>query len=191
MIDRKANAMTILFLDFDGVLHPHEVYMYHGRSSIELRAGPEHRLFEHAELLASLLLPFPEVSIVLSTSWCAAFRRFDAVKAYLPRALQKRVMGATWHSGKDRYRWSNMSRYDQINEYVARHQVENWLAVDDDDEQWPDALRDRLVHTHEWHGLGVEGTRQELLEKLTRLRDAGVAGGAAANEPRLLPGSCW
>lgn len=179
--------MTILFLDFDGVLHPHEVYLYHGRG-IVLEAGPEHQLFEHAELLASLLEPFPEVRIVLSTSWCATMRRFDAVRARLPAALQKRVMGATWHSAKDRYRWSSLTRFEQIYEYVIRHQVGNWLAVDDDDELWPDKQRDALVHTDEWFGLGKAETQRELSEKLLRLRESGVR---TPQQARFLPGTCW
>ena len=182
--------MTILFLDFDGVLHPHEVYMYQGQG-IVLKAGPEHRLFEHAELLASLLEPFPEVHLVLSTSWCSTLRRFDAVKSYLPEALQRRVMGATWHSAKARYYWGSLTRYEQINEYVNRHQVGNWLAIDDDDDSWPENQRDVLVHTDEWQGLGVPETQQELQEKLLRLRERQAVSGGGIKPVRLLPGSCW
>jgi len=180
--------MTILFLDFDGVLHPSEVYKYHGRG-IVLEAGPEHQLFEHADLLATLLEPFPEVNIVLSTSWCSSLRRFDEVKARLPKALQARVAGSTWHSAKEQYRWGSLTRYEQIAEYVSRHQIINWLAIDDDDERWPESGRDSLVHTDHWLGIGVVSTQQELQAKLLRLRET---GGEREGRPiRLLHSSCW
>lgn len=180
--------MTILFLDFDGVLHPHEVYMYHGRG-IVLKAGPEHRLFEHAELLATLLEPFPEVHIVLSTSWCSTLRSFDVAKDYLPQALQQRVIGATWHSAKEHYRWFSLTRYEQIYEYVSRHQIDNWLAIDDDGVKWPDNQRHTLVHTDAWQGLGKSESQHELQSKLLRLRESG--GESEPKPTRLLPGSCW
>lgn len=180
--------MTILFLDFDGVLHPHEVYMYQGQEVV-LKAGPEHRLFEHADQLATLLEPFPEVHIVLSTSWCMALRRYDKAREYLPKSLHPRLVGATWHSAKDYYRWMSMSRFEQIHEYVSRHQVINWLAIDDDDDRWPDEYRDMLVHTDEWHGLGRPETQRELQEKLLRLR---ASGGEREERPiRLQHSSCW
>lgn len=178
--------MTILFLDFDGVLHPHEVYMYHGRG-IVLEAGPEHRLFEHAELLANLLEPFPEVHIVLSTSWCQSLKGFDKAKGYLPESLQQRLIGATWHSGKERHRWYNLTRYEQIHEYVIRHQVFNWLAIDDDGEEWPEKQLNSLVYTDEWLGLGKPETQQELREKLLRLRETG--GDREPKPAKLLRGA--
>lgn len=146
--------------------------MYHGRG-IVLEAGPEHRLFEHAELLASLLQPFPEVRIVLSTSWCLSLKGFDKAKGYLPQSLQQRLIGATWHSAKERHRWTSLTRYEQIHEYVIRHQVTNWLAIDDDGDEWPEKLRNSLVYTDEWQGLGKLETQQELREKLLRLRELG------------------
>jgi len=55
----------ILFLDFDGVLHPDEVYLVHGRPVLR----DDGSLFMWAPLLAEALTPFPDVQIVLSTSW--------------------------------------------------------------------------------------------------------------------------
>lgn len=180
--------MTILFLDFDGVLHPSEVYVYHGKG-IVLKAGPEHHLFEHAELLATLLEPFPEVHIVLSTSWCSTLRSFDRVKEHLPQALQQRVIGSTWHSAKEHYRWLSLTRYEQIDEYVSRHYIDNWLAIDDDGDSWPDSKRHTLIHTDAWQCLGKLESQQELQAILLRLRES---GGESEPKPVRLPhGSCW
>jgi len=182
--------MTILFLDFDGVLHPSEVYKYHGRG-IVLEAGPEHQLFEHAELLATLLEPFPEVRIILSTSWCSTLGRFDEVKCHLPESLQQRVIGATWHSRKEQYRWHSLTRYQQIYEYIIRHQIGKWLAIDDDDDGWGEKYRGNLVHCDEWWGLGSAETQRELIEKLTKLRDAPEPEPEPVKITWALPGSSW
>lgn len=70
----------ILFLDYDGVLHPDPL---HDRQ----------RLFEHKDRLAETLAEFPEVSIVLSTSWRTSHAR-EQLLAPLGD-LQARVVGVT------------------------------------------------------------------------------------------------
>ena len=83
----------ILFLDFDGVLHPDEAYLVKGRPV--LRA--EGALFMWAPLLVGALKNYPGVQIVLSTSWARELR-FTRARSFLPPELQQRVIGATWNS---------------------------------------------------------------------------------------------
>jgi hypothetical protein len=72
---------VILFLDFDGVLHPDPCY-------------DTRRLFEHAPRLVDVLNEFGEVCVVLSTSWRST-KSLDALTAPLPAGLCERVIGAT------------------------------------------------------------------------------------------------
>ena len=83
----------ILFLDFDGVLHPDDAYLVRGRPV--LRA--EGALFMWASPLAALLDAHPQVQIVLSTSWARELG-FSRARRFLPDTLRARVIGATWHS---------------------------------------------------------------------------------------------
>lgn len=148
----------ILFLDFDGVLHPDDVYLVQGRPL--LRA--EGKLFMWAGLLVEALAYVPHVRIVLSTSWARELR-FARARDYLPSELRPRVIGATWHSKMsvdDEYRllgretwWDRATRYQQIRRYVNRARLTSWVAVDDDTEGWADADRDRLVQTDGQLGL--------------------------------------
>jgi hypothetical protein len=69
----------VLFLDFDGVLHPDPC--------------PATRLFEHAGALADALAP-TSAQIVLSTSW-RSLHPVEMLKGRLPPALAQRVIGAT------------------------------------------------------------------------------------------------
>lgn len=155
--------MTILFLDFDGVLHPDEAYFVRGKV-VQLRADG-HTLFEHAELLAEVLDAHQDVHVVLSTSWVQALG-FNAAKARLPEQLQARIMGSTWHSAGNKYEWNALTRYQQIMRYVLRHNVQDWLAIDNDDYGWPANKRHLLVHTDDWMGLGSDVSLDELKEKL-------------------------
>lgn len=156
--------MTVLFLDFDGVLHPNEVYLARGRN-VELRADG-HELFEQADLLVQLLEPHPLIQIVLSTSWVFGLKCFDEVKGRLPKALQDRVVGATWHSSMSHYQWLSMTRYEQIMTYVLSRPLLDWIAIDDNDEGWPEDMRCHLVHTDEWLGLSDLAAQEDLKMKL-------------------------
>jgi hypothetical protein len=107
---------VILFLDFDGVLHPDAVYLERGRPV--LRADGE--LFMWSRHLLDALASAPHVRIVLSTSWARELR-FARARDYLPADLRPRVIGSTWHSGMatdDEHRplgrdtwWDTSTRY--------------------------------------------------------------------------------
>jgi len=143
----------ILFLDFDGVLHPDAAYLEKGRPV--LRAEGE--FFMWAPYLVEALAEHPDVKIVLSTSWARSIG-FSRAKGYLPEDLRKRVIGATWHSGMGKSEfggwshaastwWDDASRYQQICRYVERARLDDWIAIDDDDEGWAKSAGHRLIRT--------------------------------------------
>jgi hypothetical protein len=156
----------ILFLDYDGVLHPNEVYRYHSRGIVLECEG--HDLFEYAEILAEMIASHPKVTTVLSTSWVPELG-FDRARSYLPDALNQRVHGATWHSALyDKTTWFSLARYEQIAAYVRRHALKNWIAIDDDDHGWADNQRHHLVHTDELEGLSKMRSQELLKEMIER-----------------------
>lgn len=126
----------ILFLDFDGVLHPDAAYL-ENRQPV-LRA--EGSLFMWAPLLVELLDELPHVRIVLSTSWARELG-FDRARRWLPETLRKKVIGSTWHSAMRRHPegmhrayptwWDTATRYEQIKRYVERAGLDHWVAVDE------------------------------------------------------------
>jgi hypothetical protein len=85
---------SVLYLDYDAVLHPEAVYWRRRRGVYLDAAWTEagHRLFEHAELLEVLMEPYPKLTIVLSTLWVVQYGRQRAAKRLPPR-LQRRVVG--------------------------------------------------------------------------------------------------
>lgn len=150
-------AGNLLFLDFDGVLHPDSVYLAQGRPT--LRA--DGHLFMWVGILEKLLAPYPDIEIVLSTSW-VRWRSYSRTRMVLPDGLRRRIVGATWHSRMDLQEWTEFTRYQQIRRYLRHRHNTPWLALDDDDEGWPDAERDHLICTEPDRGLSDLETQQQL-----------------------------
>lgn len=139
----------------------------------------------HAQTLIDILKPF-DASIVLSTSWVRSIGYYKTVKS-IPAELARLVIGATWHSNmvdKTVYPYSSgryaadpfnhWSRFQQIEHYIVRNNVDNWLAIDDlhsgqEIEKWPLDVRHKLVLTDGIKGLSCEETQQELINKISNL----------------------
>jgi len=124
-----------------------------------------HRLFENAELLVQALAPYPEVAIVLSTSWVRVLS-YSRAKAYLPEALRSRVIGATFHSAMNKFEFDAMTRGAQVLADATRRSAINWVALDDDDEGWGAAAFPHLVLTERTSGLAEPQTLKDLSDKL-------------------------
>jgi hypothetical protein len=117
-----------LFVDYDGALHRGRALLDEG-GKISLDTG--NPLFEFAPLLINLLEPWPEVKIVLTTSWLNKLS-VEQVVSYLPLPLAKRVVGTT-QGYKARFGdWKlGIARTYIIRDYVFGHRLKNWLAIDD------------------------------------------------------------
>lgn len=174
----KAYADEVLFLDFDGVLHPQEVYAHRKKGIFLVSDG--HQLFEHCSLLEELLAPYPNVKVVLTTTWVRV-KSFSYAKKRLTPGLQARVIGATYHTdmrfegslygggyGFAHSPFATMTRYAQIWQNLNRRAPKTWLALDDDVEGWPQSERDWLVAPFDEQGIANPQVLAELKAKLTR-----------------------
>lgn len=158
----------ILFLDFDGVLHPDEAYWYRKRGIVLKTANlPDEfqhlDLFCYAEILVDALDGCDDIKIILSTSWVQALGYSRTLKR-LPNVLRRRVIGATYHS-QHTPRWNDQTRFQQIRDSASYRGLSKWIAIDNDDVGWPDEQRDRLIHTDDYKGLADPA----VLEQLRRL----------------------
>lgn len=155
----------VLYLDYDGVLHPADVRVSPEeprRPQVYFRGVPTARpLFEHLPLLEALLEPFPDLRIILSTSWVREFGYAFALEQLTP-GLQARVIGATLYPAPARF---FCIQIDAEERGVAR-----WLAVDDDLNMWPEAEMHRVVApTDRMLGLAQPGVAEQLSAALKEL----------------------
>ncbi|MEK6316304.1 hypothetical protein DID96_02665 [Burkholderia sp. Bp8963] len=158
----------LLFLDYDGVLHPENVFLLHRRGPT-LQNSPGHQLFEHCALLEELLASYSDVRIVLSTSWVRRYRgSIHRVSRRLTPGLQARVIGATYHSRMDVAEFSQAPRGMQIWADVLRRTPSAWLALDDDYLHWPAWCREQLVRTDPLLGISEPHVLAELKRKLEK-----------------------
>lgn len=139
----------ILFVDFDGVLHPDPC--------------PEaRRLFEHAPRLAGLLEGFPEVCIVLSTSWRNG-RSIDELVGPLAPPLRARVIGVTPTFGQfvAAPRLVPYRRQAECQQWLVEHgqQDRPWLALDDRASGF-EPYCDRLIECDSRRGFDARAARR-------------------------------
>ncbi|MBF3971709.1 HAD domain-containing protein [Burkholderia pseudomallei] len=165
---RRHTGGKLLFLDWDGVLHPESVFFFPRKGPVLVDA-PGHRLFEHCELLEGMLAPYPDLRIVLSTSWVRRYRgSIRRLSRKLTPGLQARVIGATYHSRMDPSEFAAASRGMQVWSDVLRRKPEAWLALDDDYLHWPAWCREQLVRTDEVLGISAPNVLEELKTKLAK-----------------------
>lgn len=167
----------ILFLDFDGTLHPLWTFE-RGEDSVIAKpyAGP---WLVEAPALERILQPdLHRIEIVLSTAW-AQSRGLQTARGMLPAAVAERVTDSIWlpELALD-YQASRCSRFSCIQMWLERRRpgyTGPWLALDDDDDLWPADQRYHLVHAA--GTLADLAVQRTLSEKLTttlrgRRRDA-------------------
>ncbi len=172
---RRLEARVVLYLDLDGVVQ-HEAVMWHGRRGIYMSTedAPGRKLFEWLPHLEDALSPFPQVALVLSSSWCV-WPGYSRTLKRFPEGLRERFIGGTFHKrihGADSSAMESFRatpRGMQIWADVQRRKPLQWLALDDDAEGWPDWACSNLIACDGATGLSCRRVQVELRESL-RLR---------------------
>lgn len=118
--------MTIIFLDFDGVLHP---------VGTPVR-GPG--VFARKGLFEGTLrtLGLESIEIVISSTWRLAIPLQKLKKLFSPD-VAARIIGKT----ADAEEPEDYPRYDEIRAWLESNGArKNWIAIDDDPERFPPRL---------------------------------------------------
>jgi len=112
---------VILFLDFDGVLHP----------QYEDQTVPAEVAFCHLPRFEQVMREFPDVVIVISSTWREQFSVDHLRKRFSPD-IAKRIIDATPLPKSDAPP-SLQQREAEILEWLATNDrlEESWIAVDD------------------------------------------------------------
>ncbi|MDA0573241.1 HAD domain-containing protein [Burkholderia gladioli] len=110
-------SKSSLLLDFDGVLHGADEEVHFGKTDI-LR---NRRLFVWLPILENILKPYPEVEVIVSSSWRLKLDDENLVKVL--GSLGSRFAGVVGSR--------SASRADEIRAEVSRRKLRKWLAIDD------------------------------------------------------------
>jgi hypothetical protein len=112
----------ILFLDFDGVLHP----------QYENMLTPEDQVFCHRPRLEAVLRDFPGVEIVISSMWRYQFT-LDELRARFSLDIADRIIGKTPQSEYFDTSYVRARREKEILNWlmVTERTDEPWVALDD------------------------------------------------------------
>lgn len=123
---------VLLFLDFDGVLRPHQ--------------APAGRFCPHClERFENLLREFERLEVVIASDW-RILRPLDMLRRMFSDDVQSRIVGATPWLGH----FDDGCRYDEIIAYLeerfpAPQTKPPWLAIDDTPSLYPASVHDDPV----------------------------------------------
>lgn len=165
MRTHSGHGGLLLYLDFDGVVH-HEDVWWHPNVGPYLRAPDEYKLFQHIALLEQLLAPYPNLRIILSTTWVRRYGCSKTAKNLGPR-LRQRVIGATFHSRMNEDAFAETPRGQQVWTDVQRRKPLDWLALDDCDEGWPAESAGKFIKTHQHEGISDATVLAQIRQKLS------------------------
>ncbi|MFM0653454.1 HAD domain-containing protein [Paraburkholderia sediminicola] len=149
----------ILYVGFSSVLHRGEGLMEaSGRVTLDSGRQP----FESAHHLSDALAPYPDLQLVLTTSWTRWFGDADTA-ALLPRELRQKVVGTTREYPPRFGELQNGSgRTWSIIRHAGAHRLNKWLAIGDDFRGVPLDLMSRFFVVPKDTGLETPGMREVL-----------------------------
>lgn len=150
-VSQNSQNLRVCVLDFDGVLHDDAVFSSPDRGMY--LAAPGRVLFEWMPILEELLRPYPDLGIVLSTSWVRAKGLAYATSRLAP-ALSSRVVGATFDNRLvQKAEFDMLPRGLQVWQDIERRAPAAWFAIDNDAAGWPEHCLERVVLTQDRRGL--------------------------------------
>lgn len=143
--------MRVLFLDFDGPLHPASAIVGLQAGVVPIaEAARQRALFRWLPHLEALLAGHDDVGIVVHSAW-RAFASNSELREVLG-ALGERLLGVTS---------LEVDRYAGILLTVERFEIEQYLILDDDVQKFPLGLAQLLV-AHPERGLDDPALRMGL-----------------------------
>ena len=156
----------ILFLDFDGVLHPSDVSLINNEPVLIYPKEPDLTLFCWTPILESILDEFDptgEIKIILSTTWVVRLG-LERARSYLPESLRNRVTGGLRQTVHYSPRGYLVGRHA-----FQKHLGEQWIALDDSVYDWPESSIHGLVPCTSATGISDEVVIRDIKEKLKAL----------------------
>ncbi|WP_176079549.1 HAD domain-containing protein [Paraburkholderia tropica] len=157
-----------IYLNFDGVLHPDQVFYEKG--CIPSLLTPGHSALEYAKFLASALDDYDDIAIVLNT-WWTFYLGLDACKNLLPATLASRIIGTTIRH-IDNYE-TMPCRHEAAECHIARSSSQASMILDHNHARYRRDLHPNLLLLDPSEGLGSRAARRSLERRLRHLKSTG------------------
>lgn len=151
----------ILYLNFDGVLHPDRLVYVKGLTPSLVATG--HSPFEHAGFLAEILEPYDDIELVLNT-WWTFFVGVDLTLELLPLELASRVVDATL-ALSSRYD-SLPSRCKEAEKHIASKNKQQTLLLDNSNARYSWDLVPYMLLLDPTEGMASMAARRALARKI-------------------------
>lgn len=119
--------MVVIFLDFDGVLHPYAPWPF----TEEGRRGH----FQHLPRLEAVLRDFPAARIVIASDW-RFHHSIDELRAHFSPDIQPRVIGTTARDRQSGVVFGH--RHLLAERFLSDSGLSGipWIAIDDTEENY-------------------------------------------------------
>jgi hypothetical protein len=134
----------IIFLDFDGVLHP-----AYPRKTLPAN---ENLPFSYLPRLERVVRDFPASRIVISSSW-RINRPWENVISAFSRDITARIIGATPVLIQKEPPYQRYTRYKEILDFLDNKNLSavQWIALDDDPELYPKKCQNLILCADGFH----------------------------------------
>ncbi len=159
-------SQPLMYLDFDGTLHP-KCCLW-GATGPYLEPAGGHKLFEHSRLLETILGEYPAIRLVLHSLWVEKLGVNGAL-ARLPATLRRRVVGTTLEAPAPRQPLIQLSHAERILLDVERRKPSGWLALQSDREGWPESAMVHLLKTDPEQGIAPVLVQASLHSRLLNI----------------------
>ncbi|MBU9402092.1 hypothetical protein KTE13_20335 [Burkholderia multivorans] len=155
----------LVYLNFDGVLHPNHLLYRYGRAPELL--SPGHTVLEYASAFAEALEVCPDATVVLNT-WWTYHLPMDACVELLPIPIRRRVSGTTLACAFHGEVLPNRVR--EAEKHIGMPATEELLVVDNSAARYRSDLLPHLLLVDEERGLACQSAMRALKRRLSFLR---------------------
>jgi hypothetical protein len=128
----EKSGRKVLFLDIDGVLHPNGCVHLTSDGTLY-----KNNAFVYWPVLKEALEEFPDVDIVIHSTWRLLWESDDDLFRHLPVSLTAVVVGVTPRSCS--------ARFGSIQSYCAKHKILSYVILDDEQDAFPSGLSELVV----------------------------------------------
>jgi hypothetical protein len=152
---RGREKKMIIFLDFDGVLHP--------TSPRKVLSAEENQPFSYLSRLEGVLRDFPEPQIVIASSWRINRPWANVISAF-SLDITARIIGATPVLIQKEPPYRRHPRYEEILDFLNNKNLSaaQWIALDDDPELYPANCQNLILCADGFHDAEEKSLREVL-----------------------------